>query len=120
MKLEELEVYQMGMEIGDQAWSIVQNWNYFEKDAVGKQLIKASDSIAANISEGYGRYHYKENRQFCYYSRGSAFETITWITKAKNRNLISELEFNDLKKDLNRFIIKLNRYIRSIGPTNDQ
>lgn len=55
MKLEELEVYQMGMEIGDQAWSIVQNWNYFAKDTVGKQLIKAADSIASNISEGYGR-----------------------------------------------------------------
>ncbi len=119
MKLEELEVYQMGMEIGDQAWSIVQKWNYFAKDAVGKQLIKAADSIAANISEGYGRYYYKENRQFCYYSRGAAFETLTWITKEKNRKLISELEFSVLKKDLNTFIIKLNRYIRSIGPTDD-
>jgi four helix bundle protein len=50
-----------------------------------EQLIKAIDSVAANLSEGFGRYFYKENRQFCYYSRGSLFETKTWLRKAFNR-----------------------------------
>jgi hypothetical protein len=65
LKLEELEVYQMAMEIGEQAWDIVDEWKPFAKRTVGEQLVEAADSIAANISEGYGRYHYKENRQFC-------------------------------------------------------
>jgi hypothetical protein len=25
----------------------------------GKQLVKAADSVAANLSEGFGRYHYR-------------------------------------------------------------
>jgi len=37
MKLEELQVYQLAMDLGDKIWSIVINWNYFEKDTVGKQ-----------------------------------------------------------------------------------
>lgn len=58
------------MELGENIWKIVTNWKYFEKDTIGKQLVKAVDSVAANISEGYGRYHFKENINFCYYSRG--------------------------------------------------
>ena len=88
MKLEELKVYQMAMEMGEEIWSVVNKWNWFEKDTVGKQLVKAADSIASNLSEGYGRYNYKESKNFDYYSRGSLFETKTWLTKAHNRNLV--------------------------------
>lgn len=115
LKLEELEVYQLSMEIGEKVWKIVLGWNYFSKDTVGKQLIKSVDSIAVNISEGFGRFFYKENKQFGYYARGSLFETTTWITKAKNRNLISEEDFQILKKDLKNIGVKLNNYLKSIG-----
>jgi four helix bundle protein len=75
MKLEEFRTYNQSMDLGERVWKIVMKWNYFEKDTVGKQLVKAADSIAANLSEGYGRYHYNETRNFSYYSRGSLYET---------------------------------------------
>jgi four helix bundle protein len=90
MKLEELQVYQLSMKIVKKIWEIVVSWNYFEKETVGKQLIKAIDSVAANLSEGFGRYFYKENKQFYYYSRGSLFETKTWLRKFFNRKLIEK------------------------------
>ena len=90
MKLEELQVYQLSMDMGEQIWNIVIKWNYFEKDTVGKQLVKAGDSVAANLSEGFGRYHYREAKNFSYYSRGSLYETKTWLTKAHNRKLIDD------------------------------
>jgi four helix bundle protein len=115
LKLEELEVYQMAMEIGEQVWDVVDEWKPFAKRAVGEQLVEAADSIAANISEGYGRYHYKENRQFCYYSRGSLMETKTFLTKAKNRKLITEKQFTEMFEALKTLHHKLNAYIKSIG-----
>jgi len=72
--LEELEVYQEAMEIGESIWELVDHWGFFAKDTIGKQLVRAADSIAANISEGFGQYYYKENKQFVYYSRGSLHE----------------------------------------------
>lgn len=72
------------------------NWNFLAQDTIGKQMIRSSDSIAANIAEGYGRYFFKENRQFCFYSRGSILETKTWLKKAKNRNLITDEQYNNL------------------------
>jgi four helix bundle protein len=53
MKLEELNVYRMAMEMADKIWDIVTGWDYFAKDTVGKQMVKAADSIAANLSEGF-------------------------------------------------------------------
>lgn len=60
MKLEDFKVYQMAMEIGSEIWDIVIKWDYFAKDTIGKQFVRAIDSVAANLSEGFGRYHYKE------------------------------------------------------------
>lgn len=118
MNLEELQVYNLSMEIAERVWTIVYKWNYFEKDTIGKQLIRAIDSVAANLSEGYGRFHYKENKNFCYYSRGSLYESKTWITKAFNRKLITEDDFESLKNEINTIAVKLNNYIKSIGNKN--
>lgn len=115
MKLEELHVYQLAMRIADEIWRIVDDWSYFVKDAFGKQLTRSADSIAANIAEGYGRYHYKENLNFCYYSRGSLKETQTWLTKALNRSLISRDKFKELNQLCGLLSVKLNNYIKTIG-----
>ncbi len=115
MKLEELQVYQLSMSIGEKVWNIVIKWDYFSKDTIGKQLVRAVDSVAANLSEGFGRYHYKEAKHFSYYSRGSLYETKTWLTKASNRKLISEDEFRFFTKEIDSIGVKLNNYIKSIG-----
>ncbi|MHC4267101.1 MAG: four helix bundle protein [Planctomycetota bacterium] len=120
MKLEELKVYQLAMNIGERIWMVVIKWNYFAKDTVGKQLVKSVDSIAANLSEGFGRFHYKENKQFCYYSRGSLYETKTWLIKANDRHLIADDDFQSLQNDLETIAYKLNNYIKSIGTKTNQ
>ncbi|HET9052824.1 MAG TPA: four helix bundle protein, partial [Cyclobacteriaceae bacterium] len=68
--LEEFKAYQKAMELGESVWKEVVRWGILEKDTIGKQLIRSCDSIAANLSEGLGRYHYKETRNFSYYARG--------------------------------------------------
>ncbi len=115
MKLEELRVYQLSMEIGEKVWEIVHKWDYFTRDTIGKQLVRSVDSVAANLSEGFGRFHYKETKNFSYYSRGSLYETKTWLTKAKNRGFITVEDFSEFEKEINSIGIKLNNYINSIG-----
>jgi four helix bundle protein len=117
MDLKDLVVYQEAMNIAEEIYSIVSNWSYLDKETIGRQLIRSCDSIAANISEGYGRYHFKENKLFCYYSRGSLFETSTWIEKAKARNLITKDQHENLVEKLTSLGKMLNAYIKSIGKT---
>jgi four helix bundle protein len=115
MLLKDFQVYNLAMEMGEEVYSIVSIWSCFDKDTVGKQLVRSADSVAANLSEGLGRYHYKEGKNFSYYSRGSLFETITWITKAHNRGLIDDETFKRLNDNLNTISVKINNYIKSIG-----
>ena len=120
MTLEDLEVYQRAMDIGERVFAEVVRWDYFAKDTVGKQLVRAADSVAANLSEGFGRFHYKENKQYCYYSRGSLYETKTWLAKAVKRDLISPESHGSLECDINQLGRMLNAYIKSIGATASQ
>ncbi|WP_259068253.1 four helix bundle protein [Mucilaginibacter sp. X4EP1] len=113
--LEELEVYQLAESFSDEIWFIVAKWDYFAKDTIGKQIVRSADSIGVNIAEGYGRYHYKENRNFCYFSRGSIIETKGWLKKSKTRDLISEQQFNKLFEELQTIHLKLNAYLKFIG-----
>ena len=115
LRLEDLHVYKVAMEIGDMVWVMVNKWNYFEKKTLGSQFVEAADSIAFNISEGYGRFHFKENKNFCYYSRGSAKETLTAVRKARSRELISEEECKLLNEKLDSYFRLVYSYISSIG-----
>lgn len=113
MDLKDFQVYQRAMNLGDQVWSVVDGWTWFQRDTVGKQLVRAVDSIAANLSEGLGRYHYRERINFGYYSRGSLYETQTWLTKAKNRNLISDEDYDSFINEIKNIGIKLNNHIKT-------
>jgi len=120
LKLEDIEVYKVAMEIGEIVWAIVDKWDYFQKKTLGAQYTDAADSIALNISEGYGRFHFKENKNFCYYSRGSAKETLTATIKAKNRNLLSEQDFVLLSQKFDSYFRLMFGYINSIGTSGTE
>lgn len=113
--LNDLEIYREAMEVGEEIWSMVTNWDFFAKDTVGKQIVRAADSVAANLSEGYGRFHFKENQKFCYYSRGSAEETQTWLEKAARRNLVERESARSLYDRIETLKKRINAYIHSIG-----
>lgn len=116
--LEDLRVYQLAMEIGELVFNTTSSWDIFNKKSLGDQYIRAADSIALNIAEGFGRFHFKENRNFCWYARGSLYETKTANQKAFNRKLISEEEYQNLLSRLKDSHLLLNSYIKTIGKTN--
>lgn len=119
LPLEDLEIYQLALEIGECVWNVVIKWELFSKKTVGDQFVKAADSIASNLAEGYGRYFYKDRKQFCYYSRGSLLETKTWAKKAFNRKLISKEDFAVLIEKLSVLHFKINTYIKTLKQNAD-
>jgi len=112
-ELEEIEVYQLAVALADRIWEIVFSWSPFARDTVGKQMVRAADSIGANIAESYGRYHYGDKLNFLYYSRGSLYETKHWIGRSHGRGLMKRGEFDGLMQRLTTLSPKLNAYITS-------
>lgn len=72
--LKDLEVYKISRELSRIAWKIYQALDWRDKKIMGDQFIESTDSVGANIAEGYGRFHYLEKIKFYYNSRGSLNE----------------------------------------------
>ena len=111
---ESLEIYKLANEIGRTIWDISSKWKHFDKETLGKQIVRSADSISLNICEGYGRYFYKDKILFFYYSRGSLYETFEALNKAKERNLISADEHRIITQKMVRLAVKLNNYIKTL------
>ena len=114
MNLEDLDIYRIALKISDLAWEIYQTLPREYKFKTGQQFLNASDSIGANIAEGFWRFHYKDSLKFYYNSRGSLYETIYWIDRLKSRNLILPEHFHKMQQHTTEEKIKLNKFINSL------
>lgn len=112
-KVEDLRILQEAERFCDEIWNEVVAWDFFAKDTVGKQIVKAADSIGANISESQGRYHPNDVINFLYFARGSLQETKYWLRRSLVRGLIEEDKYEGFVKDLDGLAPTLNAFINS-------
>ena len=112
--LEDLRVLAMAEGVADSIRGQVAHWNEFSRDTVGKQVVRAADSIGANIEEGFGRFNFGEKLQFLYYARGSLFETKYWINRMLARNLMPASEAQNYVSQLTELARQLNAFANSL------
>ena len=112
---EKLRVYKLAENLADGIWGVVIKWNYLAKDTVGKQMIRAADSIGANIAEGTGRGTLQDNRRFIRMARSSLYETQHWLRRAYKRSLLSKQQVVSLTPIIGELLPKLNAYFRSVN-----
>ena len=117
---QNLRVYQLSEDLADEIWQIVLTWNNFSRDTVGKQLVRAADSIGANIAEGEGRGSFQDNRRFIKIARASLQETQHWLRRAFKRNLLTKEQTERLSPMVDKLAPTLNAYLSSIGKTKDE
>ena len=82
-----------------------------EKWALTQQLRRASQSISANIAEGYGRFYFQETIRFCYIARGSLEETYSFLTLAQKCDYLPEKLYQSFVADTQELHRMLNGYI---------
>lgn len=111
LTLDNVSSYKNSFDLSNEIWFIAVKWDYFSKDTVGKQLVRAADSVSANIAEGFGRYSKKDKIKFYRISIGSLEESCDWINKAFVRELLTEQQKNtflnsflNLKKEIYQLI----------------
>ena len=83
-----------------------------ERFELYSQLLRASRSATANIAEGWGRYHYKENIKFLLNARGSVAEIIDHALEARNWNYISDAELQEIRQLNEKCAMLINGYMR--------
>lgn len=114
-KFEELEIYQLAEKLSDMIWDIVIKWDSFPRRTVGVQYVDASDSVGANIAEGYGKGSFADRSRFTKISRESLFETKHWTNKSYRRKLITDQEFAEINDILKKLLPKISSYINYLN-----
>jgi len=112
LKVTDIKAYQSAFALSNEVWEMVIKWKIFEKDTLGKQFIRAVDSISANIAEGFGRHHKNGKIRFYIIARGSLLECMDWIEKAKTRNLIDNEQYEKMTATLKNLPRLINVLIK--------
>jgi len=108
---EDLFIYQKAREFSRKIADIVKKLPSNEKNKLKDQMTRARRSITNNLAEGYGRFHYQENIQYCRQSRGSVYEIIDDLIECFDESYINDKELRSLKEEAYSLIKILNSYI---------
>ena len=112
IKLEDLEVYQLARQLSKIGWEIYEPLDWQTKKINGDQFIESTDSVGANIAEGYGRFHYLDKIKFYYNSRASLQECKGyWIELLKERDKVAEENYKEYKNIAQKLLAKINNLI---------
>lgn len=108
---EELECYRLARDLRKELVALAKALPADERFRLSDQLIRAARSITANIAEGFGRFHYQENLQFCRIARGSLSECLDHLNTALDESLMEEGRYKLAREDVERIWKVLNGYI---------
>lgn len=116
----DLDLWKKCRDIRIMIWKLCKRFPAEEKFRLADQMIRASRSSTANIAEGYGRFHFQENIQFCRQSRASLFELIDHMLVAEECKYIESNEKEKLIDHIISAIRLLNGYIRYLRTRKDK
>ena len=112
-EIYELDIYILSEQLSDLIWYGFDVWPRKVQQTIGYQIIRASDSICANLTEGYGRYTPVDRKLFYRYSKGSFEETKAWLRKLIRRKIVKGGEIQKYTQIIDELGPKLNAFIRS-------
>ncbi len=111
---EKLRIYELAEQLSDLVWEIVSGWPPFEKNTVGGQVVRSTESIGANIAEGSGRGSDKDYLRFLRIARGSLYETRHWLRSSYRKKLLTDEQVTAARDLMGELTPKLNAYIGSV------
>ena len=108
---EDLECWKKARRLRIKISELAKTFPNDEKFGLTSQIVRAIRSVSHNIAEGYGRFHFRENAQFCRTSRGSLYEVLDQVIVANEEGYITENVLKEIRKDILENIKILNGYI---------
>ncbi|CAN5351977.1 four helix bundle protein [soil metagenome] len=115
-RFEEIEAWQRARLLTNQIYDIAPTPPLSRDFGLVDQMRRASNSIMANIAEGFGRRTNKEFSNFLVIAHGSAAEVQSHLYLAFERKYISEAVFSELYgncDEVSRMLMSLCRYLRN-------
>ena len=120
---EDLKCWQACREVRIFVTELVKSYPKEEQYSLVDNMKRAARSTTQNIAEGFGRFHYRENIQFCRISRGSLFELTDDLITSIDEGFISKEDYKLGRNKIANALALLNGYIKYLKAnpsTNNQ
>ena len=112
---EDLECWKACTEVRRYITELVKKYPKDEKYSLVDDMKRAARSTSHNVAEGFGRFHFQENIQFCRISRGSLYELIDQLITSLDEGHITDGEYERGRELINGALVLLNGYIRYLN-----
>ena len=112
---EDLKCWQACRKVRVFIYKIVKSYPKEELYSLADNMKRAARSSTENIAEGFGRFYYKENAQFCRISRGSLFELLDDLITSLDEDYINQEEYQKGRELISNTLPLLNGYINYLG-----
>lgn len=112
---EELKCWKEAVELRKRLKTFLEGLPKSEEYKLKDQIVRCLRSVTNNIAEGYGRFNFQENIQFCRISRGSLYEIIDHLIIAVEERYLQQVEFEIRKEHIIKCITILNGYIKYLS-----
>jgi four helix bundle protein len=109
---EDLEVYKAAREFRKKMYALTRRLPDFEKYDLASQIRRAAVSLANNMAEGHGRFHYPDQIRFFLHSRGSLEELVDDLNVCLDENYLPTDDIARLKEQACGVLISINGYLR--------
>ncbi len=124
----DIEAWKLARKLRIAVYSEIKKLPLGERYDLASQLRRAAISCTANIAEGYGRFHFQENVQFCRISRGSMYEIQDHLITCLDNEYIAKDKYEsiwDLSENAIRVLDGYIRYLkkqqsRNLTKTNEK
>ena len=117
---EELECWQACREVRNFISKLVKSYPKEEKYGLVDDMRRAARSTTHNLAEGFGRFHYQENIQFCRHSRGSLYELVDQLIASYDDGFITREEYEKSRGLISKGLALLNGYINYLSRQKDR
>ena len=112
---EDLECWKACSDVRRFITELVKKYPKEEKFALVDDMKRAARSTTHNLAEGFGRFHYQENMQFCRISRGSLYELIDQLITSKDERHITSEDYENGRSLISKALPLLNGYINYLS-----
>src|SRR3989344_1815377 len=108
---ENLQVWNLAIQLAKDVYQLTSSFPKNEQFGLTDQIKRSTVSISANIAEGVGRYHVKDQKKFFYNARGSLYETQSHLHLATKIFNLEPSQADPIFQQLRNLSVKLNNFI---------